>query len=187
MTGIDEHNYPEFNRVEQLLASWGWSVLNPAQNFCGRDDLPYDWYIREDLKLMSFADAIVFLPHWKDSKGCCLEFHAAMVLGLDIYEWNNFDELQSLFLDHEYVLIQALLSQAFYKPVDEMLKGLDDDADSDQREDEIRQDEPSTRSGGILEDDPSSRLSRRPVYRTTGDVIRRPDPQGTRMSRHLQG
>jgi hypothetical protein len=130
MTGYKDGNYPEFKRVSDVLSKQGWTVLNPAENFGGRSDLPYDWYIREDLKLMAFAEAIVFLDGWDLSKGCLLELHAAWVLGMSIYKWNNYDELDTfVFFDPEHRLIRALIDRVFYKPVDEVLANMKEDED----------------------------------------------------------
>lgn len=85
MTGYPEHNYQAFHDAEFILSDLGHSPLNPALNFNGSEDLPYDWYIREDLKLMSFADGIAFLPEWQNSRGAMLECHVALVLGMDMY------------------------------------------------------------------------------------------------------
>ena len=88
MTSKPKHNYPAFNEAELVLSQMGHQVFNPARNFDGRDDLPYNWYIREDLKLMSFADGIVFLPDWRYSNGCLLEYHVAFTIGMHIYEYD---------------------------------------------------------------------------------------------------
>lgn len=85
MTGYPNNNYEAFEEAERILHDLGHGTLNPSRNFNGADHLPYDWYIREDLKLMSFADGIAFLPGWEYSRGAMLECHVALVLGLDMY------------------------------------------------------------------------------------------------------
>lgn len=86
MTGYPNHNYPAFCEAEKMLQEFGHNVLNPASNFGGRDDLPYDWYIREDMKLMSFATDIALLPGWDRSRGGQVEYHFATLIGLPMIE-----------------------------------------------------------------------------------------------------
>jgi uncharacterized protein DUF4406 len=86
MTGLPDYNYPAFDAAADAWRSSGWDVLNPAESFGRKNDLPYDWYLREAVRLVTMSDAIALLPGWALSKGALLELHLAVVLGLDVYD-----------------------------------------------------------------------------------------------------
>lgn len=85
MTGLPDFNYPAFDAAAAQWRASGWDVLNPAESFGRRTDLPYDLYLREAARLVTMSDALALLPGWYDSKGALLELHLAVVLGLPIY------------------------------------------------------------------------------------------------------
>ena len=47
MTGHAEHNFPAFHAAAKRLHEAGWEVVNPADNFGGRTDLPRSSYYPE--------------------------------------------------------------------------------------------------------------------------------------------
>jgi len=101
MTGLPDYNYPKFNAMERTLRKAGYSmILNPADIAGGETGYHYSYYIRESLKLVSKADAVVFLNGWENSKGANLEFHAASLMGLKC--WNeNLDLMERTISDEE--------------------------------------------------------------------------------------
>jgi hypothetical protein len=101
MTGLPEYNYPKFYEIESLLREIGYSfIFNPAEIANGETGRHYSYYIRESLKMISKADAVVFLNDWENSKGANLEFHAAKLMGLKC--WNeNLDVLELKKDEHE--------------------------------------------------------------------------------------
>lgn len=86
MTGLPDHNFPEFNRLEDFWADMGWNVLNPARNFDGETGRPRKEYMRADYKAVLKADAIALLPGWQGSEGSMAELSVAQELELEIYD-----------------------------------------------------------------------------------------------------
>lgn len=64
MTGIPEFNFPAFNAAAAAWRAAGWEVLNPAESFEGRTDLPYEEYVDHDIDLLQSCQAIAMLPGW---------------------------------------------------------------------------------------------------------------------------
>lgn len=64
MTSIPEYNFPAFNAAAAAWRAAGWTVLNPAESFEGRTDLPYEEYVDHDIDLLQTCDAIAVLPGW---------------------------------------------------------------------------------------------------------------------------
>jgi hypothetical protein len=90
MTGVPEYNYPKFNEVSKLIREkYGAIVFNPAENFEGRIDLPRSVYMREDIKQLLFAEAVVMIDGWEKSKGACLEHTIAQELEIPIFNWDE--------------------------------------------------------------------------------------------------
>jgi len=86
MTGHAEHNFPAFQAAAKRLHEAGWEVVNPADNFGGRTDLPRSSYLRADVVLLLQCDAVALLPEWETSLGAKLEFLLARELGMPIID-----------------------------------------------------------------------------------------------------
>jgi len=86
MTGLPEHNFPAFHAAAERLRKAGWEVVNPAENFGGRTDLPRERYLREDVAQLVRCDAIALLPGWETSRGAKLEYLLARELGLKVID-----------------------------------------------------------------------------------------------------
>ena len=89
MTGMPDHNYPLFNLVAAELRMRGHEVINPAELDALEDvpgSMPWEWYLRRDLKAMLDCDTLVLLPEWRISRGAKLEVYVANKLKMNIYE-----------------------------------------------------------------------------------------------------
>ena len=95
MTGLAEHNFPAFHAAADRLRQAGWDVVNPAENFGGRTDLPRETYLRADVVLLVGCDAIAMLPDWEDSRGAKLEYLLARELGMPVVDVATFQPIQS--------------------------------------------------------------------------------------------
>lgn len=96
MTGHPEHNFPAFHAAARRLHEAGWEVVNPADNFGGRTDLPRSSYLRADLVLLLQCDAVAMLPGWETSPGAKLEYLLARQLQLPVFDAQTLAPLESL-------------------------------------------------------------------------------------------
>lgn len=97
MTGYEEFNHPEFNRVTKLLRDKGLKVINPAEVDLKDGDLlsphPWDFYLRRDLVLIAKkVGRIVLLSGWQDSHGANLEKYVAEKLRCEVIYVSEFDD-----------------------------------------------------------------------------------------------
>lgn len=81
MTGRPDNNIDEFNEAEDLLLKAGYWVLNPTSNGLS-DSASYEDHMRADLRMLSVADALAFLPDWEKSRGARLEIEVAHALNI---------------------------------------------------------------------------------------------------------
>lgn len=88
MSGIDDHNFPKFNRIAGILTRCGWTVLNPADHGVVAKA---DWedYLRYDLGLLCTCEAAYFMDGWKNSRGANLEHMVAAQLRMQVYYENG--------------------------------------------------------------------------------------------------
>lgn len=96
MTGYPEHNFPAFHAAAKRLNEAGWEVVNPADNFSGRTDLPRSSYLRADVALLLQCEAIAMLPAWETSLGAKLEYLLARELQMPVYDAQSLEPLESL-------------------------------------------------------------------------------------------
>lgn len=80
MTGMADHNFPAFNAKAKELRALGFVVVNPAELDGSGEVMPWEWYLRRDLKVMLDCDGIYMLPDWTKSNGAKLEFDVAQKL-----------------------------------------------------------------------------------------------------------
>ena len=81
MTGRPDNNIDEFNKAEDLLLKAGYEVLNPTSNGLS-NSASYEDHMRADLRMLSVADALAFLPDWEKSRGARLEIEVAHALNI---------------------------------------------------------------------------------------------------------
>jgi len=95
MTGLPDHNFPAFHTAADRLRQAGWDVVNPAENFGGRTDLPREDYLRADVGLLVSCDAVAMLGGWEDSRGAKLEYLLARELGMPVLDAETLQPLQN--------------------------------------------------------------------------------------------
>lgn len=83
MTGRPDKNIDEFNKAEDLLLKAWYEVLNPTSNGLS-DSASYEDHMRADLRMLSVADALAFLPDWEKSRGARLEVEVAHVFNIPV-------------------------------------------------------------------------------------------------------
>ena len=105
MTGMPDFNYPAFNAAAKRLRADPRvaQLVNPAERFNGRTDLPHKTYIRAALQAVKelypgywlhadhparkrIARAIALLPGWTDSPGAIAEVALAKALGYAVLD-----------------------------------------------------------------------------------------------------
>lgn len=93
MTGMPDHNFPEFNRLAKKLRLAGFGVFNPAENADGDTTKPREFYMRLDIGMVLKSDSIMLLDGWRKSKGAVLEVAIGKELNLPII-YEDFTELE---------------------------------------------------------------------------------------------
>ena len=113
MTGHPQHNIPAFDAHAELLRSYGYEVVSPAElddpedravalasmtgSLAGHSKTWGDFLAR-DVKLLADdgIEGIVVLPGWQTSRGARLEtFVGKMLVGIPILRWNyTYEELE---------------------------------------------------------------------------------------------
>lgn len=84
MEGYLNHNFPRFFEAEEVLRQYGYEVVNPANNFDSRTDVPREQCLRLDVTQMATqCNAITFLDGWQNSAGARLEYLIARECGFD--------------------------------------------------------------------------------------------------------
>jgi len=79
MTGYENSNYLEFNRVAEEIKDLGFEPINPVELGTGIEKLnitdgeKYKKYMRADIKGMMDADLILMLEGFKYSRGAMIE------------------------------------------------------------------------------------------------------------------
>ncbi|MBP2856149.1 DUF4406 domain-containing protein [Dickeya oryzae] len=82
ITGVS--NYREqFRAVEMELLAIARVIINPAVLPGG---LTHDAYMRICIPMLLEAEAVLFLPGWRDSRGAQIEFEHASGKGLHLFE-----------------------------------------------------------------------------------------------------
>lgn len=84
MTGYPAFNYPAFVAAGEGLKERGFAaVLNPTDVDGGvAGSKPWEWYMRECLKMLLQSDAVALLPGWEESRGASIESQLAHDLNM---------------------------------------------------------------------------------------------------------
>src|SRR5690606_5086176 len=86
ITGIPDFNHPAFFAAEGYLAGLGFDVFNPARIDNSSTDKPYEFHIREAVKMLGQGGSIYLLEGWKKSRGARAQEHLARLFKMDRYE-----------------------------------------------------------------------------------------------------
>jgi hypothetical protein len=97
MTGRPDCNYEAFHMAARTLRGMGWDVINPAENFDGRQDLTWRTYLKKAVHQVADADIVVVLPGYEDSRGVALELNVARELGIDVIEYDKMIEIETAY------------------------------------------------------------------------------------------
>lgn len=81
ITGIEEEASLLFKKTEEELNLKGFIAVNPMVLPLG---YPWEYYMKEGIKLLMDCDYIYMLPNWIDSKGSKIEHDLAKKLNLKI-------------------------------------------------------------------------------------------------------
>lgn len=119
MTGIPEFNFPEFHAVTKALRLKGHTVFNPAENFEGATDLPWEEYLKEDLRNVIQSEAVGVLRGWENSKGANLEVTVARALGLPILDAYTLELHTTTILQEADRLTSRDRQQVYGHPLDD--------------------------------------------------------------------
>jgi len=123
MTGIEQYNFPAFDKAAKFFRNLGWTVVSPADadRDAGMhpDQLPFnhDWsqlpdacstrqFAQRDMPLLMSCDAIAMLPGWVDSSGAMAEWGVAAWIGMPVLDANT-----GLPLDEEAVAEEMGLNE----------------------------------------------------------------------------
>ncbi len=87
MTGIPDYNRPAFMVAHFALRPHVLGLLNPS--FLPVTLRDHAAYMAISLPMVDAADAVIFLPGWKASKGCALELARANERGIPCFEYLN--------------------------------------------------------------------------------------------------
>jgi nucleoside 2-deoxyribosyltransferase len=85
MTGIDQLNFPAFDKARDICLACGYEVVSPADLERNRPRYSYEECLRDDFKHLLECDQILMLEGWKDSLGARAEYAIARILGFIVY------------------------------------------------------------------------------------------------------
>lgn len=99
LVGPPSWNYPAFEAMAKRLRDAGHEVISPHELHEPSEDVPWDWYLRRDLRELVKCGRVVLLPDFHLSRGARLERHVAESLGMEIVEPHEHDRLFEEILD----------------------------------------------------------------------------------------
>lgn len=91
MSGHKNFNFDAFHRAAAVLRGYDYDVINPAENFDGKQDLPYDEYLRvAERQVRTEADeGLILLRGWDQSPGALREVCWALEVGRPIESYEH--------------------------------------------------------------------------------------------------
>lgn len=82
MTGIDDFNYPAFQKAKEELEAMGHTVKSPHE---APKLESWNEYMRYDIAMLLSCDSILLLPGWMNSKGASIEKTVSDSIGNKAY------------------------------------------------------------------------------------------------------
>lgn len=122
MTGYPEFNFPAFNAATHVLRLDGFEVINPAESFEGRTDLPLDDYIRVDLEAIMGLPSdggLILLDGWRGSKGARAEVALARWRGLFIWTYPDLKPVGETCVEEAQRLVYGDRGRDYGHPLDD--------------------------------------------------------------------
>lgn len=95
MRGVEDLNYPEFDRVARILRQKNYGVFNPAEadrTFKRKNDREptrRECFETDTQFICQKAEGIALLDGWIDSLGAKAEVALGAALGIPIREWKE--------------------------------------------------------------------------------------------------
>lgn len=96
ITGTSDY-MDRFAKAEKALRTKGWEVVNPAKEDLPKN-LPWEEYMKHDVRLLAGCDAIYMLDGWRQSRGACLERELALNLKLKVLygDCNTIEQMEKI-------------------------------------------------------------------------------------------
>jgi hypothetical protein len=93
MAGIEDHNFPYFEKAATRLRGQGYDVLSPHEVDHGetpeeRGSKPYAEYLKADFRILLACDGIILLPGWMKSRGATAELNLALTVDMSIWYYS---------------------------------------------------------------------------------------------------
>lgn len=85
-------NRKAFAHMAWLLRQHGILTVSPHELHDADENVPWDAYLRADLRALATCTRVVLLPRWDESKGATLEHTVAQALGMEIVYPKHFIE-----------------------------------------------------------------------------------------------
>lgn len=90
ITGMPDRNAPLFNEVSRVLSDAGIPNVNPIALDDDQEPESWDAAMRRDIMCMvSECDSVMMLPGWEESDGARVEYHLAIGLKWQVYNWTD--------------------------------------------------------------------------------------------------
>lgn len=101
MQGAPEHGYPVFDQAVNFLRhelamrdGFLWEVFSPHEVDNGetpesRGTKDHWDYMKVDMRLLVYCDAICLLDGWSRSRGAVQELNCAIAMGLDVWRYQH--------------------------------------------------------------------------------------------------
>lgn len=83
MSGVAEHNFPEFHAATTRLRKAGFQVVSPAE-LGDYDGWTWEQYLKRDLVELVKCEGVAVLRNWHTSRGAQLEVYVADALKLPV-------------------------------------------------------------------------------------------------------